>query len=191
MGIMDGGGGTGLTQQGFRHRADDGDETTATWLHALDEDWKEKNTGLDTNLRVRFHVRQTVGISESSNLTLRYSHNGGTYTRCNASSSVIQMSASPNFTNATDCTQQITSAPTFLGNNQGMEEDDGQTNNPLIVFAVGTRTEVEMCFQIIGADVSAGDIIQLRQYRTSDTETLGSYPTTPTITIDRRRIFIS
>ena len=41
MGVMDGPGGSGLSQLGFRHRADDGDETGATWLHALNTYWKE------------------------------------------------------------------------------------------------------------------------------------------------------
>jgi hypothetical protein len=163
-------------QDSFRLRNDDGDEATATWKVAANQ-----NTSLnvDENFRCRFVVQETAGGSVTNEgFKFQYRLNAGSWTDITTTSSVVKSVLSPNFTDGVDCVQRI-GAGTFITDNDGMDEN-GATG-AVADFAGNDETEVEGCFQIVGADVANNDVIEIKVVR-DDGTVLDSYTSTPSIT---------
>jgi len=159
-------------QDSFRSRNDNGDETTSTWSAVANTNWTQM---VDKNFRVRFLVQETAGVADSGKtFQLEYNRNGGGWNDVTGSSSVIKATATANVTDATDTTQQLGSG-TFVSTNAGFDEADGQVGS--MDFAGSDEVELELSLQIVSADVSNGDTIQLR------VKGLDTYTSTPTVTV--------
>ena len=171
-----------LSQIHFRHRADDGSETAATWLTAEDTNWTKL---VDTNFRVRFTVDETAGGAESNiNLRLQYNRNAAGWNDVTSSSAVVRAFTSTHYADEAATTRQLT-APLTVFVTGAMDDGDGLAGSGnQIDFTVGGEfTEVEYCIQIVGADVTNNDTIQLRVVRSGGT--LDAWPATPTVTVDK------
>jgi len=159
-------------QDSFRARNDNGDETDSTWTAVADTNWTQM---VDKNLRLRFLVQETAGVADSGKtFQLEYNRNGGGWNDVTGSSSVVKASATANVTDTADTTQQLGSG-TYVSTNGGFDEADGQVGS--MDFAGSDEVEAEFSLQIVGADVSNGDTIQLR------VKGLNTYTSTPTITV--------
>lgn len=165
-----------LEQQAFRIRNDNGSETTATWV-------ANQNTNatlnVDTNYRIRFQVQENGGESEVQLFQLQYNLNSAGYNNVDGASSVVRASASANFADGDNTTQQLTGGSgTFTAGE--MDENDG-TGTQITVPASG-YTEWEYCFQVRSADVANNDTVQLRVIR-GPGSLLDTYTVTPAITV--------
>ena len=167
-----------LDQEGFRFRNDDGSETTATWLAALNTN---ASLAVDTTYRLRMLIQNaTVGAISDVDLEWQYNLASAGWNNITTSSSVIRAVASANFVDGDDCTQQLGSG-TFLSNNDGMTED-GTAGGANLDFTTNQETETELCFQVRSADVTHGQTIQFRLTRDGGT-VLSTYTRTPTATV--------
>lgn len=166
-------------QDSYRFRNDDGSETGATWLAAL-------NTNVtvepgSTIRRLRMLVQNTAsGAGTDVDLEWQYNKNSAGWNNITTSSSVVQAVASANFANGDDCTQQLGSG-TFHSNNDGMTED-GTAGGANLDLAGNAEVETELSFQILSADVVDGDTIQFRLTRDGGT-VLDTYTRTPQATV--------
>jgi hypothetical protein len=168
-----------FVQAAFRARNNDGSETTATWKAAANTNWTEPVTTeyYGDHFRVRFLVQENGGVSAADKtFQLEYSHNGGAWNDVSGASSVIKAKASDNLTEAEDTTQQLGSG-TFISDNDGVDETNGQAGGTMLDFAGGDEVELEFSLMIKGEDVVNNDIIQLR------IKGLDTYSNTPTITV--------
>jgi hypothetical protein len=173
--IIQGGGGTSLTQSGFRGRNDDVTLTTNTWTHALNTNWTQN---VDTNFRVRFSVL-CEGMAASITPQLQYDlNNSGTWNNVTGTSSVVRASLSTLFNDDAGTTQLI-SGGTFIAGRA--DENDGTTAG-ITFTTVPQVTEVEFCVQIRSADVADGNTVQLRVVNTATA--LNTYSFSPSITVN-------
>lgn len=170
-----------LDQDSFRGRNDDGSESAATWKATANTNWSQLP---DENFRVRFLVQEDAGGAENNvNLQLQYNHNAAGWNNVSGTSTVVQASASANFADDDDTTQQIGTG-TFITPNSGMDENNGlagESGN--IDFSGNDEVEVEYCCQILSADTATNDTIELRVVR-GDGTVLETYTNTPSITVD-------
>jgi len=174
-----------LDQTSFRGRNDDGSESGASWIDAANSDWTQD---VDTNFRVRFLIQESGAGTASGTLnhasgfsSLQYNLGGAGWNSVTDSSSVVIMSASSDpFTNGDVTTQQLGSG-TFV---DGFILDSENITDSAS-FSGDDETEVEYCLQIVGADVSDTDTIQLRVVGEDGSGVvLNSYTNTPTITVN-------
>lgn len=166
-------------QDSFRGRNDDGSESAATWKAAVNINWTQT---VDENFRVRFLIQETAGHAGSNQeMQLQYNLNAAGWNNVNAASSVVRSFAGQLVEDG-DTTQQI-GAGTFLTPNGGQDEVDGITAVNAMDFAGSDEVEAEFCVQIIGADVSDADTVELRCLR--DGIVLDAYTNTPSITVDK------
>jgi hypothetical protein len=161
------------TQSHFRFRNDNGNETTATWLAAVD-------TNISMTMQEVFRARFAyIGTGSSWNFDLYYSYNGGAYTAV-TNSSIIQVvpSAQGAGFDGTATTQQISSG-TF---NAGAVSASSSSYATGSIFVGNTNlTEIEFCLQI-PTGLNVGDTIALKLYLGSGAITLYSSIATITIT---------
>lgn len=171
-----------LTQTTFRGRNDDGDETGATWKAAAGVDWEQ---ALDENFRVRFLVSSaTAAPTQQTGFGVHYSKNGGAWSgsRIHASSIVARTSLSPHVTDGSSTTEQLGGSGTFSPGE--IDETDGWDSGFLNTPAVGQDTEIEICLQLLSADLAPGDTVGLRLQLISDGSTLnGGYTDSLVITV--------
>ena len=64
-------------------------------------------------------------------------------------------------TEAADTTQQLGSG-TFISNNDGVDEANGQAGGMVLDFAGSDEAELEFCLKLVGEDLLNNDSIQLR-----------------------------
>jgi hypothetical protein len=168
-------------QDSFRARNDNGNETDSTWTAAANTNWTQM---VDKNFRVRFLVQETAGIADSDKtFQLEYSLNSGTWTDVTGSSSVIKAAPTAYVTDGVDIAQQLGSG-TFITPNAGFDEANGQVGGTSLDFSGSDEVELEFSLQIVGADVSNGDSIELR------VKGLDTYTNTPTITVTGAGTFL-
>lgn len=168
-------------QPQFRGRNDDGNQTTATWIAALNTNWSQ-NTDANFRLRITMQAQAGAGITSPVAPTLWVSKNGGAYTQVTSASSVARLFTSSNVTDLTATTQQISS-----GLGAGFAAGSVNTSTPTGTSATITAggnplTEHEWCLQIRGVDVSNADTLQFEQ-RTSSGGVLSSYTVIPSLTV--------
>lgn len=163
-----------FTQYDFRLRNDDGSETTATWVAAINTN---ASLNVDTNYRVRFSIiNGGLGGWTTKTFNLYYSRNGGTYEAI-GSGKPVKFAASVNFAQGDDTTQQLSATGTYITDNNAMCESAGATNSG----AASSFFEVEFCIQIDSNYVDDGDTIALRVYIAL--VALNTYSATPSITV--------
>lgn len=146
-------------QESFRFRDDDGSESGATWYAALNTDVNDLTN--DTNYRIRINVKeQNTANGMNENVQFQYSKNLGTWTDITTTSSNIIAIASANFNDLDDTTQQLTTGGFDTTNNAMSETGEAGSNN--LDPPQDSYVETELCFQIVDADVSGGDTIDIR-----------------------------
>jgi hypothetical protein len=168
-------------QEHFRFRNDDGSESAATWIAAVDTNITNQAANVGFRLRIAF---ATFGKSASWNPRLQFQVNSGTWTDVGAASAgtAVEMVSSTNLTDESATTQQISSGDgnTFAAGKQETAGTGGETS-----YSTGLSTvlENEYSIQIIPANgVSGGDTINFRLV-----DNLGSakvlYSQTPSLTV--------
>jgi len=148
-------------QAHYSEVADDGDENNGT-LGTEDADWTQL---VDTIFRYRSTIHHTAGDTGNGRTRqLQVSLNGGTYQNVDASSTIVQ-SVTSGDAGAVDgdaTTERLTDptvgAGIFIAGE--FESVDGITST--ISIAADDFVEDEWCVQIIGADVTDADTIDLK-----------------------------
>lgn len=148
-----------LIQDHFRFRDDDGSEAGATWHAALDTDVNDLFDGI--NYRIRISVQALNNPGQDEDIQFQYSHNEGAWTNITIISDYIRSIASVDvgFNHLDDTTQQIT-AGGFDGSDCCSETGicGGTDTDP----PQDGHVETELCFLIVGEDLSPGDTIDIR-----------------------------
>ena len=169
-----------FVQGSFRGRNNDGSETTATWIAAANTNWTQpvETEYEGDHFRVRFLVRENGGVSAADKtFQLEYNLNGGGWNDVTGASSVVRAMASDYLSEAEDTTQQLGSG-TFISNNDGVDETNGQAGGTVLDFAGGDEVELEFSLRLMGEDLLNSDSIQLR------IKGLDTYSYKPTITVE-------
>ena len=169
-------------QDSFRGRNDDGSESAATWIAAINTDWTQNP---DENFRVRFLVEETAdAVDLDVTFQLQYNKNSGGWNDVNAASTNVRSSASPNVVDGADTTKQMGGPGTFLTNNDGFDEVDGLAGGAVLDFSatINEEVEVEFCIQIRTAETAPGDTIELRAIR-APSAAFATYTQIPTLTL--------
>lgn len=168
-----------LVQDKFRGRYDDGSETTANWIDAVDTNFV---MGVGVAFRIRFNIRETATASPSVSpeFQLQYNLASGGWNDVTGASSVVQSIASSNFADGDNTTEQLAGAGTFTAGK--MEESDGKA---AAITMSNQDTEVEFSVQILAAGVTDGQTLQLRVVNDAGgaDAALDTYTVTPTITV--------
>ena len=174
--------GPDYTQASFQGYDDDAGEGSATPKASVNTNWTQLQ---DENFRVRFLVQENDDVEDLNvEFQLQYNLNAGGWNDVNGSSNVVRSSASAQFADGANTTQQIGSG-TFIGSQNGMDEVNGLAGGANLDFTttINQEVEVEYCVQIRSADTVNADSIQLRVVKEADIA-LDTYSNTPTITVD-------
>jgi len=168
-----------MDQASFRARNDDGSESAATWIAAINTNWVQQ---AQNNFRVRFLIQETAGGALPNMVVkLQFRVNAGAWTDVGPASNSVRTRLSPNFAEGDDTTQQL-GAGTFITPNGGMDEDDGLTGEGGVLdFAGNDEVEVEYCIHFHGDDLLDNDNVELRCVH-SDNATFAAYTNVPQIT---------
>src|SRR5437667_4229911 len=148
-----------ITQASYRISNDNGSETTATYMAAINTAAVFKP---DTTFRVRFLITDPGTTSPSETLTLYYSKAGGAYVVCNASASNIRPAASANFVDGASTTTGARRLGTGVANSPFGYMDQGDGVETTFTLTLGMECEVEFALQLRSADISAGNYITLQ-----------------------------
>lgn len=164
-------------QKSFRGINDNGSQTTATFIAALNTNWTQ---AVDSNFRLRYAIAITAvsgsGWINTNTVKFQYNKNSAGWNDITSASSNIRLFTSTNVTDELATTQQISSPDTFIAG-------DILTSTTLTTATVGATAgtiEDEICCQIRSADVANGDTIQVRVVNSS---ALAVDTTTNTVTL--------
>ena len=149
------------TWDDFRFREDDGSESAASWLAALNVD-VSLVPGVKYRLRYKAHKTDAGSEAVSMQWSSAIDTGGGYgsyYAISNASCTWIDPTTSDYFNQDDDCTQQLGSETPFITNNNGMME---QQNGATATRDQNDYFEVELCFIISDANTNPDDKIALR-----------------------------
>jgi len=172
-----------FTQEAFRGRNDDGDEATATWIAGLNENWDQ---AIGVPFRIRLLAsRLNENTDQNGNMDLYVSHNGGTFVICSSTdgtSAAQDIGSSTLDAQGADTTQQLGSG-TYLTNNNGVNNNNGNAFTEIATWFSGTAFEAdfEFCLYLVPDLVAVGDTLEFR-LRFNDTVFTGGYLNTPLIT---------
>ena len=168
-----------LSQVAFRGRNDDGSETTATWKAAVNTNFAQV---VATPFRIRFEVQETSGVGTGLQFfgQTMYRLNSGTWTVLSNTSSVIQSVASAVVSNGTSTTDQL-AVGTGLFNPGEFDSNNGIAGTGATQDA-NAHCEHEYCMQIIDADTTDGDLIEVRIRHNAGAD-LDNYAQIPVITV--------
>lgn len=177
-------------QRHARFYADDGAINAATAIAAEDADIDSDDLALDTNVRLRIVVSETgagtLGLAGDS-CQLQYRLNGGSWTVVDGSSSVVRSSASPNVTDGANLTRLLTQFSSNAFVDGTYDEVNGRCGSDGVSPAWNNATDVECewCVQFRGADLSPGDVVELRgcRYNLGINSTFEAYTKTPSYTV--------
>lgn len=150
-----------MSQDSIQLFNDDGtDETDSTSKAGVGVDITGQ--ALDVNLLVRFLVKEIAGNANSNyKPQLQINLNGGTYQDVDGASTIGQSSNSTKLTDGENCTQRIGSG-TFVTENDGVDDVNGAAGSAAVTFVGNDEAEFTYCFQILSADVSAGEFVRVR-----------------------------
>lgn len=166
-----------LDQDGWRLRNDDGNQTAATWIAALNT---SATITPDVVFRIRIRVRETAGAAAAFSGPLEYNRNGGGWNNVTTSSAVMRHATSAHVTDNTATTDQLGGTGTFVA---GVIDDNGSYSGPSLN---NQRTEIEFVVRLVAADVATSDTIQFRisgldAYTATGSLTVGAAPATRTV----------
>lgn len=142
------------------------------------------NASLDVDTTYRWHARveNSGGATTEDTFKVQYKHIEGTntWTDVSSSSDVIRATLTSHFANGDDIPEFLGGSGTYVTNNNAALESSGAATLGADLDA-GEAFELELSFQVRGADVDDDDTIQLRIVY-SDGTALDTYTNTPTIT---------
>lgn len=150
-----------INMQDWRFRADDGDETGASWLGAAHA---QVDISADTNpkFRLRVLVQETDGDAYQNYEEYFFARvNSGTWFGISTSSSYIVGTTSANYSHGDNTTQQLGSG-TFISTNYGMSENALPGSDAAPDFSGSDEVEFETCLQLVPGDLNNGDQIDLK-----------------------------
>ncbi len=169
------------TNQGhYRWRKDDGNAATATTISDDTGTWCQKNTNI--RLRVELYCILNEG-SVNLNYRLYYSTSSdpasGTWTKVTSSSSIFQMSASPNYTEGDDNTDRLGSTTKEFEIGRLLDVSDN-VDLPMNAQKSG---QIEFCIKATSSAV-AGETyyFKITTYNESDSD-IDGYDRLPSITV--------
>ncbi len=143
----------------YRFRNDDGTQLTASWKAAQNVAVLQQ---VDQNFRIRFLHQQSAAPISNLDIRLQYNKNAAGWVNVSATSLVVRSSLSPNVTDQSNLTSQLTGGTGTFQGATGFDEGNGICGgNSMDILTTG-QFETEFCCQLRGADVVDGDTIQLR-----------------------------
>lgn len=184
-----GGGTPNTVQQSFRWRNDNGSESGATWKAATNANPSLSASDYDSNMRLRCMLENTGTKDESDGYIWVYEINDGTPTAITTTSSFVKAVASLDTSwtiNDGDSTTQQIGAGTH---DEGYMDEDGTIAS--FTLAQSQESENELVFQIVGADFSGGEKLEIYMRFDNNTDldgytniaTIASMPTPPSGTL--------
>ena len=146
-----------VRQYHFVEVDDDGAENAAT-LGTIDQDWDQD---VDSNKRVRFQVSET-NSKQTGAFTLKaqcrlYTTSWGSWQDITTTSSIVKAVTSGYVTDSDPTTERMAGAQNFV---TGEWSADGSFDDSFQLD--GEDTEMELCFQIVSADVADGNLVEMR-----------------------------
>ena len=186
-----------LDQSHFRFRNDDGTEITATY--SQNEDVDETIT-VDVTFRIRFVLQELEGVADTEDSRLQRDLNASTtWVVVSDTSAVVRtVDSADSGVNDGDATTDggdLSGTGTFVAGEIVSSETVGDADtNTATSYGASGHTEHEFVLQVVGADVSNLDTIDLRLVNQMD-QTYDAYGQIPRITVSKavaaRRIFIT
>jgi hypothetical protein len=172
-----------LRQTHFRFRSDTGTvDGTPTWIAGEDCNVNIDVSGGNTKFRLRFAVQETNGVtSSSSTYGVYYSKMGGAaaaVTTSTASLRAADVSSDASSTNVT--VSRLSGTGSFQG---GEYDEDGTTDS--ITNTANQWVEIEWGLEIVAADVSDGDTIDISLRRGAGGALNGGYALHARLTISK------
>jgi hypothetical protein len=163
-----------IDQKAYRFRNDDGTQTSATWKAAENTRWEVTDfTTADINFRLRMMVQETGGSSGSTDATIQYQRNNGTWTDITTTSSYVRIRLSSNFADGAATTSQLTSGTGSFIAGQMRETVTAATIN----HAGSDYGENEWSLFFRSADCVNGDNYKFRMLRSGTAfSTNSQYP---------------
>ena len=155
----------------------------ASWLAALNTDVNIDVTSGNVQKRLRIELDAGGNVSKTPTFKYKYSKNGGAYADITTSSNDIQVSDSTHFTDGDDCAVQLLGSDTFITNNNGAVDATDGSFTMGATFTTGQEIETELSFNLIAADLSNADVIDIRIY--DNDNAISTYTQTPRITITK------
>lgn len=151
-----------IDQDAYRWRNDDGSETAATWLEALNTSHLFDVAAGNVQTRLRILIEEQNGaMSANFDAQLEYDVNGsGIWNDVTLTSSVVRAFNSAFLSDGSDTTQQI-GAGSFVTPNAGQSET-GLAGGGALDFAGSDETELDYALEFIAADLSDGDSVIIR-----------------------------
>lgn len=178
-----------FTQTNFRFRTVN--PTTAAANAAFDgaDPAINTNTTLDVTagnvpFRVRIEVDETAGGSTNITWHMRYSVNGGAYNQLTSLTTDVTIVDNTTYADDTATTNLISgSSRTFLA---GYADDAAgvMPNSGNQAWTGNQHTELDVCAQLVSANLADGDTIDFRIYDSAGTA-LTAYTNTPRITVQK------
>jgi hypothetical protein len=169
-----------FTQTDYQGYDDDGAPGSATTKAGINLDWTQK---VDENFRIRYAVEEVNGKAVSNvRPEFEYNLNSEGWNNITTTSSVVKVVLSSYYADDdADNVQRVSSGGTFTGGNLDEDGVCGEANQ--IDFAGSDIWEIESCFQIVGADVSHGNTVEIRSTRSNTTE-WETYSNSASLTVD-------
>lgn len=134
--------------------------------------------------RVRIEVDETAGGAVNVTWHIRYSVNGGAYNQLTSVTTNVQIVDNTSYADDTATTNLISgSSRTFLA---GYADDAAgvMPNSGNQTWTGNQHTELDVCAQLVSANLNDGDTIDFRIY-TSAGVALNTYTNTPRITVEK------
>lgn len=180
---------TSLAQLSFRGRKDnvtlnsttfdDPNQPTSTNL-AINTNWTQP---VADKFRIRFEIQESGGASQNNTFHLYYNYNGGGYTQVTASSSVVRVVDSTQYTDGDATTDVLANGTGTFQAGVGDDSDAVMPTAGNINVPANGHTEIEINLQFQSADVSNGLTCLFQVRRSSGV--LETYTNTPTVTISK------
>ena len=174
-----------LRQTHFRFGINELTESTHGW-HAAED----ANASIPANVTflLRF-VEQEAGGTAAGNTDaqFQYNRNGLGWNNITTTSSVARAVNSVAFANGANCTKRLSGTGTFETSGAGCTTDGTSGGAANDIVASG-NSETECAIQIVGTDVSPGDVIQFRF--TSPDWAVG-YDVTPSLTVSSGNVTVA
>ncbi len=171
-------GSANTVQSRFRWRNDDGTLVTATWKAIINANWTPVIGDMDIPIRLRVEVSNTGGMNEViGQYLVELDVDGGGYNPITPTSTDgVQMVASGTVTDDVV-------VPELMDGSQGYQDGrfDSTGAATAETLAATTDSEHEYCFKMVTANLSGGEVLSFRVYRTGSA--LDGYTNTPTITV--------
>lgn len=166
-----------FTQTDFRFRNDDGSETAATWKAATNTNISADVSSANFDFRLRLCAQEVGTTAATFAANLFYSLNGGAYQQAGTATTGIIVLGSANLADNANTTQQLTSF-TFVA---GRVDDVDGTTTATASIVQNSGTEFEFSLRLVAADVSDGQTLDFRLYRSS--VAIATYTNTPRLTV--------